>query len=653
VAEAAAGLPPVGPSARLLTGATAALAAFVPLVAIAWVLAVPQHLGLLVYPEQLAAVMLGAATAVVFFRRPASGSGGALANALDIGLGLASLWLGLHLFVRFPVLSEGSFLHPTEALIVGIAITLLSLEGLRRIVGWSLNWIFIALLIYALFGNLVPGPLQGRPQPLDDLLRFLGTDSTATLGQSLQVACSIVVVFVLFGGLLVSAGGGLFFTRLAMSVAGGGHGNTAKVAVLASALFGSVSGSAVSSVMSTGVVTIPLMKRAGIPPATAGAIEAVASTGGQLSPPVMGAAAFLMAEFLRLPYRDILIAATIPTLLYYVSVYAQIDLMARKLRLPTFVEEGAPKLSRTLRDGWLLAISFAVLLGGIFIYNMAAETAVVWACLALVVLAALFGRGETRMTPARFGRAFVETGMSICDVVLVCAVAGMIIGLLTTTGLGFALSLFLLQFGQASLFLLLVITALVALVLGLGLPTTGVYLLLAALAAPALVQLGTNPLAAHMFVFYYGMLSMITPPIALASFAAASLAGASQTETSWQSFRFGWIAYLLPFIFIYQPAVLMQGSVGEVLGVTAAALLAIPLITAGLVGHGLAPLSAPKRLAAVAVGLVVLVPPHLLWGGLATEVAAFLLGAALIALHARAHRDASPSLPSREKILPG
>ncbi|HWK68973.1 MAG TPA: TRAP transporter fused permease subunit [Rhizobiaceae bacterium] len=590
------------------------LSAAVPILSIVWILSIPQRLALLVYPEQVAAVMLGAALAVVFYRnirpeRPAQG-------LLDLVLGTLSAGIGLYVYIRFPVLSEGASMYPTEAMMIGILATLLIMEGMRRVIGWSLIIIFAAMFLYALFGDYVPGPLVGRPQPLGDVLRFLGTDSTAIWGQSLQIAAFVVIVFVLFGGLLIAVGGGEFFTQLSMRVAGKGPGNTAKVAVTASALFGTVSGSAVSNVMSTGVMTIPLMKRAGFKPETAGAVEAVASTGGQLMPPIMGAAAFLMAELLQVPYREIMLAALLPAILYYLSVYVQIHFIAHRDDIPSLNTLERVPIFRVLIDGWLPLLSIVVLVFALFSLNTSAERAAVYAIGAIIAVglaASLFTKSGNRLTPRGIVEAIVETGRTTCDIMLITAGAGMIIGLLTTTGLGFALSLYLLNFGGETLFGLLLVTAAVGIVLGAGLPTTGVYLLMASLAAPALTQLGIEPIAAHMFVFYFGMLSMISPPIAMASFAAASLAGSDQMKTSVDAFKLGWIAYVLPFLFIYKPGLLLMGSWLDIAYVFVSSVVALVLVTGGIVGHARAPLGGAARLLWTVLGLAMIAPLDQVW----------------------------------------
>ncbi|SMC98156.1 TRAP transporter fused permease subunit [Rhizobium sp. RU36D] len=609
------------------------LALAVPLLATIWILSLPQRIGLLIYPEQIVALMLGAALGVVYLRQMDKKS--AMEKLRDHLLGAASVLLSLWIFLRFPTLTEGAHLHQTEALAIGVAIVLIVMDALRRVVGMTLVVIFGLIFLYALFGDWVPGALTGRPIPLGDLLRYLGTDSSATLGQTLQIAAFVVIIFVLFGGVLMSVGGGDFFTQLATRVSGNGPGNTAKVAVTASALFGSVSGSAVSNVMSTGIMTIPLMKRAGFTPAQAGGIEAVASTGGQLMPPIMGAAAFLMAEILQVPYREIALAALLPALLYYLSIYVQIDFISRRDRIGSLTDLARFPMATVLRRGWLPILAFAVLLACMFTFNMRPEVAAVWATGVMILVAmgayaATSGRGG--MTPRAVFEALVDTGRSTGDVLLITAAAGMIIGLLSITGLGFTLSMYLLDFGGKTMLGLLIITALVGIVLGLGLPTTGVYLLMASLAAPSLVELGIEPLAAHMFVFYFGILSMITPPIAMATFAAASIAGASQGRTDWEAFRFGWISYILPFLFIYKPALLLVGAPWEVAYVAVSSVVALVLVTGGLVGHALRPLSLPLRVVWTITGLATIAPLHTTELGYWLEGGIALLGLVLVVM---------------------
>ncbi len=614
------------------------LGAAVPVLALIWVLRLPMRAGMLVFPEQIAAVMLAISMAAIYLRT--RGSAG-LPVGLDMAGALASLLMGGWVYARFQVLSEMAAFHPTEALILGVCVVLLVMDVLRRVVGWTLVAIFAAFFAYALWGDLIPGPLSGRAIPLAQVFRYLGTDSSATWGASLQVGAYVVAVFVLFGGFLIAVGGGDFFTQLSMRVAGKGPGGSAKIAVTASGLFGSVSGSAVSNVMSTGVITIQMMMRTGFSARQAGAIEAVASTGGQLMPPIMGAAAFLMAEIIQVPYRDILVAALLPAFIYYLSIFIQIDFLSRRDGVGTLAGERRVAMLRVLANGWTPILGFVVLLSGIFMLNLQAQVAATWTIFVLLgvaLLAHVLRPGMPgSLSPRAAWDALATTGMATAEVLLVTAAAGMIVGILSATGLGFSLSMMLLDIGGASLFGMLVVTALVAILLGLGLPTTAVYLLLASLAAPALVQLGIAPIPAHMFVFYFGMLSMITPPIALASFAAATIAGAGQIQTAVESFRVGWVAYLLPFLFIYKPALLMEGSWPEILYVAVSSVLALALVCGGWLRHGFVPVEGLLRPVWIIVGLLTITPLSQM-GGYGLELGVSALGAGLMLHHLMAVR---------------
>ncbi|WP_158540110.1 TRAP transporter permease [Rhodosalinus halophilus] len=613
----------------------AALCAALALLPVVWALDLPQMAGMLLYPEQVAGVLFGLGAAGVFLKGLGERTGAA--RALDALLLLASVWVAAHIYLRFPVLSEGAFFHPEESLALGIGVAVVGIEALRRVAGWSLIAILALLVLYALFSDMAPGRLEGRPIPPADILRFIGTDSNSTLGAPLQVAAFIVVLFILFGRLLVVTGGAEVLTDAARRLAGERRGATAKMAVIASGFMGSISGSAVSNVMSTGVITIPAMRRAGFPPQKAGAIEAVASTGGQIMPPVMGAAAFLMAEFLRLPYQAIILAALIPAALYFYSVYLQISLVAERDALGTGDESAAKLWGEILPHTVIVLAPMAMLLVGLFAFNMPAGKAVVWASGVLIVVGLLDLGRRGRIGFGDIARAVVETGAASTQILLICAVAGMIIGLLSSSGLSFGLTFVLLELGKGSLLLLLLLTAGVSIILGMGLPTTGVYLLLATLAAPPLVQLGIGGIEAHFFVLYFGLLSMISPPVALASFAAASVAGGPAMRTAVESVRFGWIAFILPFVFVYQPGLLMQGTWAEILVITASTLVAIPLVTAALAGYGRRRLAPVERGIAGALGVLAILP-HTTTVLTVATAAASLAGAALIAAHVMAHR---------------
>ena len=613
--------------------ASALFAALVPVLAIGWVMKIPSSLGLLIFPEQVAALMLALSLAAIYLN--SLGQRG-LPAVVDLAAAGLSLVMGAWVFLRFQVLSENAFLHPTEALLLGIVVVSLVVDTVRRVIGWMLVGILGLFVAYALFGDRMPAALAGRAMSLSEVLQYLAADSSATWGSSLQVAAFVVVIFVLFGGFLIAVGGGEFFTQLAMRVSGKGPGGAAKIAVTASGLFGSISGSAVSNVMSTGVITIPMMMRSGIPARTAGAIEAVASTGGQLMPPIMGAAAFLMAEVIQVPYSHILVAALIPAFIYYLSIYLQIDFMSRRDNVGSLADVVRQTTAELLRRGWVSILGFAVLLGCLFGLQLKAEVAACWTVFTLltVSIGAHFVRPGMpgALSPRAALATLSGTGLATAEVILVTAAAGMIVGILGATGLGFSLSILLLDLGGQTMFGMLLCTALVAIVLGMGLPTTAVYLLLASLAAPPLVQMGIPVIAAHMFVFYYGMLSMITPPIALAAFAAAAISKAGQVRTGIESFRVGWVAYLLPFLFIYKPGLLMEGSLPEIVYVFLSSIVALFLVAGGALGHALSPVHGVQRALWVVTGVLTIAPLQQL-GGMPLELAVSALGVLFVIWH--------------------
>ncbi|MDE0717830.1 MAG: TRAP transporter fused permease subunit, partial [Rhodospirillaceae bacterium] len=358
------------------------------------------------------------------------------------------------------------------------------------------------------------------------------------------------------------------------------------------------------------VITIPLMQRGGYSARAAGAIEAVASTGGQLTPPIMGAAAFLMAEFLQAPYQDIVLAAILPALLFYVALFVHTDLEAARTGVKALEPEQIPPARKVLAGGWFLIVPFAVLIVVLFSLNQPAETAALAACAILAAIALFVGYGARRLTPAAILTAFRDTGYMVVDIIAITAAAGIIIGILDRSGLSFGLGFVLVQFGENSLFLLLLLTAGVSILLGMGMPTTGVYFLLAALAAPPLIKLGVEPVAAHMYVLYFGMLSMITPPVAIAAFTAANLSGAGPMATALSAVRFGWPAYVVPFLFVLSPTLLMQGDAVSVLLAAATAVLGVAAVTSALAGYALKPLDPAARLENGAAGHALLLPPE-------------------------------------------
>jgi TRAP transporter 4TM/12TM fusion protein len=548
----------------------------------------------------------------------------------DWAAGAASAAAAAYIAVRYPLLVDIILLSPADAVVAGMVLFVLLLEALRRATGKALPIIILAFVLYGVFADAMPARLEGRATEWRQLVGYLTLDTNSMLGVPIKIGTTIVVTFILFGNLLTVTGGSRFFTELALLGMGRFRGGSAKIAVAASALFGSISGSAVANVVATGVVTIPMIKKSGYAPHQAGAIEAVASTGGQLMPPVMGAAAFLMAEFLQIPYSEVVLAALVPALLYYAALFIQADLEAARRNITRVPEADIPR-ARDVLPGLHFVVPFVVLIVGLFSFNIQPETAVLGSAVSLIALSFVFGyRGERPKVRAVLD-AFRATGVGVIEIILITAGAGFVIGVLSISGLGFNLTLALVQIGAGSLIVLLVLAALVCIVLGMGLPTAGVYVLLAALVAPAMVQVGIKPIAAHMYVMYFGMMSMITPPVAIAAYAAAGLARADPMRTGWEACRFGWSAFVVPFLFVLSPTLLLIGPADAVALAIVTAALGIWFTSVGLAGYFMRPMSARLRIAFGAAGILALIPAGAFPGAVITDIVGALAGAFLIA----------------------
>jgi TRAP transporter 4TM/12TM fusion protein len=612
----------------------AALGILSSIAVIVWSSSLPLWIGWRVYSEQILIVVLSASMAIVFLTRPARrGLEKDGPSALDLLLTAGAGVFGVYLAFRFPTLSENVFYHPTEALIVSISGLILLLEAVRRSMGLSLIVILGVVCLYALFADQMSGPLQSRAIRWDRLVTFLVLDSASLAGAALYIAVAVVFPFLILAQLLIMTGGSAFFSDLSIATTGRARGGAGKISILGSALFGSVSGSAVSNVASTGAITIPLMKDGGYKPKTAAALEAAASTGGQLMPPIMGASAFLLAENLQVAYSEVMLAALVPSLLYYFCLYVFADLEAGRLGIAQVDESRIPRLGLVMRKGWFVIVPFAVLLGGLFIMNMRPETAALYAVLSLFLLSLLRTYQGGRIKARALIEVLIRSGKAAVEVVLICAIAGMIIGLFARSGLSFGMGFFLVQLGKSNLILLLVVTAAVCILLGMGLPTVGVYLLLSTLAAPPLIELGLEAMPAHLFVLYFGMLSMLTPPVAIAAFVAANMAKAPPMRTGFEAVRIAWPAFVMPFLFVLSPSLILQGEWSDIVPTVITTLIGIYLVTAGLIGFVFTRAALPVRAVLVVAGIALLwpetTPNHFLISGVG-----LLLGLAVL-LHQR------------------
>ena len=602
------------------------------------------RIGLEIYDAQFLAGMLTVTLTMAFLKFPITGKEKHSLPWYDAVAALLVFVAAGYLAVYYPTIVDLIYLRTADSVAMGLIIVVLLIEAMRRSTGPVLPILTVSFIAYALTAAYLPG--SGLSTDWRKLAIYLAADTNGVLGLPIKVATTIVIAFVLFGQVLKETGGMGFFTDIAMAAMGRFRGGAAKIAVLGSFLFGSISGSAVANVVATGIVTIPLMKRAGVPAHKAAAIEAVASTGGQLMPPVMGAAAFLMAEFLEISYAEVVLAALVPGVLYYVALFIQADLEAAKQGIPPVEPDQIPAAGKVLRAGWYFPLAFAILLVGLFGLNLQPEKAVMWAVVGLIVPAVVFGFEGQRFKPGQFVTAMRETGHGALDLILITGAAGIVIGVLAISGLGFQLTLILVQVGQGNVFLLLFLAAIVCIILGMGLPTVGVYVLLAALVAPSLVEVGVQPIAAHMYVMYFGMMSMITPPIAIAAFAAASVANADPMRTGFAATRFGWTAFIVPVLFVFSPSLLMIGPPVTVAVAIVTALIGVWLISIAAIGHFARPLGPPMRLAFLALGVAALMPADLFPGGVLVDTVGVLGGVALLGYELMlARRDRAAALP--------
>ena len=580
-----------------------------------WVLDIPRAVfGIGFYTEQFLTICLGLTLALAYIAdtsRPR--------NALDWAAVIASLALCGYIALRYEHLTLDVAFLPLDALIISILLIALIMEASRRTNGWGFVSMIAGIAVYVYISPHLPGDFQTRYVSPERMITYVGLDLNGAIGNILQVAVLVVIPFTILGQVLARTGGADFFADISMAAMGRFRGGAAKIAVVGSALFGMISGSAVSNVLAVGIVTIPTMVKSGFTPHRSAAIESVGSTGGQLMPPVMGAAAFIMAEFLQVPYGSVCIAAAIPALLYYLCLFFHVDLEAAKHKIGAARIADAPAVSEVLKSGWHFLVPIAFLVFALMypeLTNLTPEKAAIFSTAILIVLAMIFGYRGKRLGVMDMLRAIMETGRVSLDIILIGAAAGVMVGIMSISGLAFSMTIQLLALAGGNVFLLLFLIAVLAFVLGIGLPTVSVYILTATLLAPALVKLGVTPMAAHMFVMYNGILSMITPPVAFAAYAAANIARTDGWTTGWMACVVGWSTFILPFLFVLTPSLLMDGSWAEIALNFSRVTFGIWLGTIAAVGFSFTRLNPTGRAIYAVISLAVVLPPEAFTGAI-------------------------------------
>ncbi len=506
----------------------------------------------------------------------------------------------------------------------GLAISLL--EALRRLTGWILPSLILLFLLGARFQSVLPGLLFGKGYSWDRLGYAIYVPGEGVFGVPLGVASTIVIVFLMFAALLQSAGVGEWFSRLALSVAGWTRGGPAKTAVLASAFFGTISGSPSANAATTGAFTIPLMKRTGYTPAFAGAVEASASVGGQILPPVMGAIAFVMADFLGVPYVEVAKAAMLPAVLYFIIVFMGVDFEAAKRGLSAIPRSELPSLTATVREGWFFLLPIGLLVYLMLVKQFDPDMAGIFS-LPVLVMVSFFSRDKARrLYPRTVFRALVDAVKTWLLLAILTGAVGMLVAALGLSGLGIKFSRFLVDLSGGNLLAALVMVGVGSLILGMSMDSLPAYITVATLSAPALILMGVPDIAAHLFVVYWGLASHITPPVCITVYVTCGISGAGIWETGRDAVRLAIGKYLLPFSFALNPALLLMGPVNSILMGAASAFAGAVSVSAGTIGYGLRRLGPFERVLLIAGGVLLILP------GLRTLVAGGILVAIALVL---------------------
>jgi TRAP transporter 4TM/12TM fusion protein len=557
----------------------------------------------------------------------------------DWPLALAALgacgYLGYHGLIMIQL--GWDYMAPIEATAASAVLLVLVLEGVRRCGGWPLLAVALLFGTYPLYAGSMPGFLWGNEYGLAETIRAHVMGVESIIGIPMQVVAQLVIGFVVFGAALTVTGGGEFFMRFSTALMGRSRGGPAKVSVLSSGILGSLSGSVISNILTTGPITIPTMKKTGYPAHYAAAIEACASTGGTLMPPIMGAVAFIMASFLGVPYSDIIVAAFLPALLFYLALIFQVDIYAAKRGLKGMPEADIPSMKETLKDGWPYLFSLVMLIYMLLFMRLEAY-APYYATVVLLGIS-MFKRRH-RLNLKRALAFILDLTTSVSNLVAILAGIGLVVGGLSYTGVAGAFSRELLLYADGSIPLMLAAGAVTSFVLGMGMTVSACYIFLSILLAPALVNAGLNPLASHLFILYWGMMSYITPPVALAAITAAGVAGANASKTGLYAMRLGGILFILPFLFVLNPSLILQGALGDILVSVVTAVTAIWLMASAMEGYlyRVGILAWPLRILVMISGVVLIYPD------IVTDVIGFGLTGLIYAWHRWVRRPASLKL---------
>lgn len=579
--------------------------------------------GIKMLPQmQHKAIHLSLALALTYFIYPATARQKKKLPWYDIGCIILSLVIGIYITLDYQNIVYRLGDPNSVDILLGAAAILLVLEATRRTMGWPLVIVALTALAYAALGHLIPGQLGHKAYPMARIIEHMFLTSEGIYGVAIYVTSTFVFIFILMGSLLGETGGAQAFIDLAFSLTGRYRGGPAKAAIIGSGLMGTISGSSFANVAGTGTFTIPLMKSVGYKPHFAGGVESAASTGGQIMPPIMGAAAFIMAEMTGVPYGKLIMYAIIPAVLYYVSVFLMVDFEAAKMGLSGLSKEELPKFTEVFKKGGFLLLAplsiFYMLLVG---YSPIKASFIA----VMIVLIVSTLKKETRLSPKQLMTALEKGARGSLSVVAACAVAGLIVGTVTLTGLGLKFADLIVALANGNLYMALIWTMIASIIMGMGMPTTALYIILGSMVAPALVQLDVPIIAAHLFIFYYGCMAAVTPPVALSSYLAAAIAKADSVKTALSGLKLASAAFILPFVFALSPQlILINTTPFKTARIVISALIGVYALASALENYLMGEIKIHERVLLL-VGAIVLIKP-----GILTDAIGVIIVAAIV-----------------------
>jgi TRAP transporter 4TM/12TM fusion protein len=598
------------------------------------------YLGIFIYPITHRAISAGLISILVFLvHAPKKGMPRETLRWYDI-LPVLSIIVGCTYIAinANRLVAEGRLICHSYEMILASLLFISIIEATRRTIGWVFSGLILFLFFYAVYSNYFPGFLHSTGFSYPMMFGFLYLGAEGLWGMVIGVVSSIVAGFILFGGFLRASGASHFFNELALATVGFMRGGAAKAAVVASTLFGTISGSIAANVATTGQITIPLMKNTGYERNYAGAVEATASTGGMFMPPIMGATAFLIAEFLNMSYWSVCVAAFLPAIAYYATLLAQVDLEAAKIGLRGLPRENLPSLRKTLLKGWQYLLPFVLLIFLLGILRYSAQTSIMYTIGALIVVSSF--KKESRFDPKKLLTALEDSARGMMSIIPLCTAIGTLVGSIEITGVGTRFTSQLLSLSGGNLMIMLVMTAFAAFILGMGMTAVSVYILTVILLAPALIRAGIEPIAAHMFLFYFGCLSFITPPVCVGAYIAAGISGGDPWKTGFRAVRLGFAAFLVPWAFVFNPGILMVGSPLEIISTFFFITIGAISIGASFERYFLKPLMVWETIF-MAIGGICLFIPDILFRGLGLALLAVFLFQHI--LQARKGKISTPS----------